>query len=131
MAISIKNLEDRITALENVKDNYIRSHAFNIKGFTGSVYEFNSFFMFELMSNKKINTGELMYEIPYPSSLRIPVPPKMGYISGAITVTGNGSDNCQNVYIYSDRIILSAGDTNGGGIWPTIYIQGIVPRLKL
>ena len=131
MAISIKNHEDRITALENVKDNYIRLHAFNIKDFTGSVYEFNNFFMFELMSSKAINNNELMYEIPYPSSLRIPVPPQIEYISGAITVTGNGNTNCQNVYIYSDRIILSAGETNGGGIWPTIYIQGIVPRLKL
>ncbi len=131
MAISIKNHEDRITALENVKDNYIRSHEFNIKNFVGSVFEFNSFFMFELTSNKSIDRGELTYEIPYPSSLRIPVPPRLGYISGTLTVNGNGNSNCQNVHIYSDRIVFSTGDMHETGIWATVAIQGIVPRLKL
>lgn len=131
MAISIKNHEDRITALENIKDNYIRSHEFDIKNFVGSVYEFNGFFMFELVSDKQVYSGNTKFEVPYPSSLRIPVPQRLTYIPGVLTVNGNGNSNCQNVRIFSDRIVFSTGDIPDAGIWPTIYIQGIVPRLKL
>ena len=131
MAISIKNHEDRITALENVRynNNLIATHEINSNHFSGSVYEYENIYVFDVSCNINLE-GEIV--VFFPDTLRIKLPNgfKVNGLPYNVGIVGsNGNRAMQYVYLFENKIKIFTGYP--GSLQRAGYIRGIVPRLKL
>ena len=100
--------------------NLICVHNINSNDFTGNIYEFGSFYLINLSSQKAFKNGVIIIE----HNLNIKFPIGINSI-GLSPITG-GNSFAQNVKIGRSSIEILVSSS---GLAPTVFFNAFVPKL--
>lgn len=113
---SNKENSDRLSNLHS----FLVTHSINSNGFTGNIYEFGSFYLINLSSQKAFKNEVVV--IKHGLNLNFPV----GITSIGLPPITGGSSFTQNVKIGRNTIEILVSST---GLNPTIFFNAVVPKL--
>ncbi|WP_293958316.1 hypothetical protein [uncultured Fusobacterium sp.] len=100
--------------------SFLVTHSINSNGFTGNIYEFGSFYLINLSSQKAFKNEVVVIE----HGLNLNFPVGINFI-GLPPITG-GSSFTQNVKIGRNTIEILVSST---GLNPSIFFNAFVPKL--
>ena len=100
----------------------VQTHKIDSNDFKGEIYEFNSFYLFRLLSNTAMTSNETKV---ITHNLNINIPLSCNFIP-IVSATGNGTGSRFAILKQNTIEIMAPG----AGINPTIYLYAFAPKLN-
>ena len=113
-------LDNKVYYLVSNLHSFLVTHSINSNGFTGNIYEFGSFYLINLSSQKVFKNEVVVIE--HGLNLNFPV----GINSIGLPPITGGSSFTQNVKIGRNTIEILVSST---GLNPSIFFNAFVPKL--
>ena len=115
-------LDNKVYYLVSNLNTLVQTHKIDSNDFKGEIYEFNSFYLFRLLSNTAMTSNETKV---ITHNLNINIPLSCNFIP-IVSATGNGTGSRFAILKQNTIEIMAPG----AGINPTIYLYAFAPKLN-